>query len=257
MTQNPSNAVICLGHSKGVVSMWTPNLREPVVRMWAHKQPLTALAVDRSGTYMATSAMDRSMKIWDVRMLKCLLDYKIPHIASQIQISDRRMIAVSMDNEVQLYKDACTKPVDYPYMKHRVHRTIKDIHFVPYEDVMGIGHASGFSSILVPGCGEPNYDALEVNPFQNKKQRREAEVKALLDKIPAELITLNPRDLAEVSLDKLQQSIDEKNAKPYLKPSKIEFEPKNKSRGRSGTVKRFHIKRTVQEEQKWVRTKNF
>lgn len=117
---------------------------------------------------------------------------------------------------------------------------------------MGIGHASGFSSILVPGCGEPNYDALEANPFQNKKQRREAEVKALLEKIPAELITLNPRDLAEVNLDKLKESLEEKEAKLYLKPEKVEFEPKNKSRGRTGTVKRFHIKRTVQEEKKWV-----
>ena len=114
-----------------------------------------------------------------------------------------------------------------------------------------------YSSILVPGCGEPNYDALESNPFQNKKQRREAEVKALLDKIPAELISLNPRDLAEVSIEKLQDSIDQKNAKPYLKPTKIEFEPKNKTKGRSGTVKRFHIKRTVQEEQKWVRSTFF
>ena len=54
MTQNPSNAVLCLGHSKGVVSMWTPNVKEPVARMWAHKQPLTSIAIDRSGTYNLT-----------------------------------------------------------------------------------------------------------------------------------------------------------------------------------------------------------
>ena len=119
---------------------------------------------------------------------------------------------------------------------------------------MGIGHGSGFSSILVPGCGEPNFDALEVNPYQNKKQRREAEVKALLEKIPAELITLNPRDLAEVNLDKLNESVETRKAKLHLKPERIEFEPKNKTRGRSGTVKKFHVKRTVQEEAKWVRT---
>ena len=117
--------------------------------MWAHKQPLTSLAVDRSGTYMATSAMDRSMKIWDMRMLKCLLDYKLPQTPSQIQFSDRRVLAVSMNNEVQLYKDACTKAVDYPYLKHCVWKSIKDIHFVPYEDIMGIGHASGFSRYCI------------------------------------------------------------------------------------------------------------
>ena len=102
------------------------------------------------------------------------------------------------------------------------------------------------------GCGEPNYDSLEVNPYQNKKQRREAEVKALLEKIPAELISINSRDLAEVNVEKLHQTLEERKAKKYLKPAKIEFEPKNKMKGRSGTVKRFHIKRTVQEEQKWV-----
>ena len=64
--------------------------------------------------------MDRSMKIWDIRMLKCLLDYQLPHVPSQIQFSDRKLIGVSMENEVQIYKDACTKAVDYPYLKHKV-----------------------------------------------------------------------------------------------------------------------------------------
>ena len=82
--------------------------------------------------------------------------------------------------------------VEYPYMRHKVHRKVTDLKFVPFEDVVGVGHADGFSSLLVPGCGEANFDSLEANPYQSKRQRREAEVKSLLEKIPADLITLNP-----------------------------------------------------------------
>ena len=55
MAQNPANAVICLGHSKGVVTMWTPTVKdEAVMKILAHRQPLTSLAGVVTDTILLT-----------------------------------------------------------------------------------------------------------------------------------------------------------------------------------------------------------
>ncbi len=72
MCLNPWNAVLCLGHNKGTVTMWTPNCKDPVAKMLTHRQAVRAVTVDETGNYLATAAVDRSLKIWDVRQFRCL-----------------------------------------------------------------------------------------------------------------------------------------------------------------------------------------
>lgn len=70
------------------------------------------------------------------------------------------------------------------YLTHPVpHRPVTSLRFCPFQDILTIGHSSGLSSILVPGSGEPNFDSSEDDPFENKKARREREVKGLLEKV--------------------------------------------------------------------------
>ena len=74
---------------------------------------------------------------------------------------------------------------------------ISDLKFVPYEDFIGVGLENGilsiknvflminlgFSSLVIPGSGEANFDTFEVNVFETKNQKREHLVKSLLEKV--------------------------------------------------------------------------
>ena len=70
-----------------------------------------------------------------------------------------------------------------PYMKHKAPGIVRTVKFMPFEDVMAIGHDQGYSQIVVPGTGEANFDAFEANPFATTKQRQEALVHGLLEKL--------------------------------------------------------------------------
>lgn len=54
-----------------------------------------------------------------------------------------------------------------------------------------MGHARGFTSLIVPGAGEGSFDSLEADPFESKKARREREVVSLLDKLQPDQIHLD------------------------------------------------------------------
>ncbi|XP_042213108.1 WD repeat-containing protein 46-like [Homarus americanus] len=248
MCQNPYNAVLCCGHPNGTVSMWTPNSKEPVTSILCHPHPIRALDVDPTGRYMVTAGADKVMKIWDVRRLgECLQSFKINSGASTVKFSQKGLLAAAMGNVVEVYRDVTTGVTREAYMCHKSGSVITDLQFCPYEDILGISTYRGYSSLIIPGAGEPNYDALEANPYMSVSGRREAEVKALLAKVPSKLITLDPLSIGQVDTPRLQEKLDAKNALLHIRKPTIDFTPRYRMKGKSGSAQTFKRKQKVKE----------
>ena len=118
-----------------------------------------------------------------------------------VSVSQTGLLAVGYGTRVEVWRDALVQKQERPYLVHRcTGNRIDSLRFCPYEDVLGIGHAAGLCHMLVPGAGEANYDSFVADPFQTRKGRRESEVAQMLDKLPPDLIALNPEDVKNVSL---------------------------------------------------------
>uniref|UniRef100_UPI00398E9302 WD repeat-containing protein 46 n=1 Tax=Pristiophorus japonicus TaxID=55135 RepID=UPI00398E9302 len=258
MAQNPYNAIIHLGHSQGTVTLWSPKVKEPLVKMLCHRGGVRAIAVDKTGMYMATSGLDRKLNIYDIRSYRPLHSYFISAGASHLAFSQRNLLAAGCGNTVHVYKDIHHASVRTPYLSHSVRQGVHGLQFCPYEDVLGVGHAQGFTSMLVPGAGEANFDALECNPYQSKKQRQEWEVKALLEKIQPELITLDPTKLGQIDSITMDQKHTERVQRLGFDPAaKEKFEPKHKTKGRSSArnVEKRKKKVAFDEQRELIRQK--
>ncbi|KAM4562595.1 WD repeat-containing protein 46 [Odontesthes bonariensis] len=236
MCQNPYNAIIHLGHPNGTVTLWSPNQKEALVKMLCHQGGVRSVSVDKTGTYMVTSGMDKKLKVYDIRAFKPLKSYFLPAGASCLSLSQRGLLSAATGDIVQVYRDVWSTAVTKPYMAHRVRGTVWDLRFCPFEDVLGVGHGEGFTSMLVPGAGEPNFDGLDANPYRSAKQRQEWEVKALLDKIQPELISLDPTELGQVDNAAFEQRHQDRVQALGFDPlAKEKFVPKFKKKGRSST----------------------
>lgn len=109
-----------------------------------------------------------------------------------MDISSTGTLALGFGPNVQVWKDAFrVKPKDV-YMREVLQgKSVRNVRFCPYEDVLGVSHSQGFSSLVIPGSGEANFDSREANPYENKKAQRERVVHSLLEKLQPDMITLD------------------------------------------------------------------
>ncbi|KAF9218470.1 BING4CT-domain-containing protein [Gyrodon lividus] len=233
MTQNRHNAVIHLGHQNGVVSLWTPNLPHPAVQLLAHLGPVVGLSVDPStgGRYMASSGADGTVKVWDCRNWKgAVREWSTRGGGAEVEWSAKGALAVASGGSVNVYAKSsiqapfAQKAAPPLYLTHPIpHRPLTSVRFCPFQDILMIGHNAGLSSILAPGSGEPNFDSTEADPFEDKRTRREREVKGLLDKIQPDMIALDADFVGSLAPPtKLTTAVNDKHDVPFARLPRLE-----------------------------------
>lgn len=177
---------------------------------------------------------------------------------STLSISDRNLLAVGWGTQVSIFKpeiftqnpESSTKaPLPFYMNWGGEGNTISRVKWCPFEDILGITHDKGFSSIIVPGAGEPNFDALEpgLNPFETSRQRRETEIHSLLEKLQPEMISLDPNFIGNLDLTSHEQRMKERDLDKNESQEKKEKLQKlvKKGRGRNSALRR-HLRKSGQ-----------
>lgn len=251
MQVNPFNGVVALGHSSGTVTMWKPASSAPLVKMLCHHGPLSALAFHSNGHLMATAGKDKKIKLWDLRKFEVL--QTLHGHANTLDFSQKGLLACGTGSFIQVLGDLSGSQNYSRYMTHSMVKgyQIAKLMFRPYEDVLGIGHSMGWSSILIPGSGEPNFDTWVANPFETSKQRREKEVRSLLDKLPPETIMLDPSKIGTVKPTKKEKLTKDMGAEmeAAVEAAK-DIKMKKKTKGRSKPSKMVKKKKEAIEKVK-------
>lgn len=149
---SPTSGVLLAGHGNGTVTLWSPNMGTPLASLLSHRGAVRSLAVDVTGRYLVTGGQDCQVRVWDVRTFRPLHAYFSAQPASALDVSQRGMLAVGYGPHVQVWAGALGEKAKSPYLNHLVAGggcAVAAARFCPYDDVLGVGHAAGFASLLV------------------------------------------------------------------------------------------------------------
>lgn len=104
---------------------------------------------------MATSGLDHQLKLFDLRgTFQPLSTRTLPQGAGHLAFSQRGLLAAGMGDVVNIWAGqgkASPPSLEQPYLTHRLSGHVHGLQFCPYEDVLGVGHSGGITSMLVPG----------------------------------------------------------------------------------------------------------
>jgi U3 small nucleolar RNA-associated protein 7 len=144
-----------------------------------------------------------------------------------------------------------------PYMKHKEASQIRSLKFIPFEDCLGLATETGYSSIVIPGSGESNFDAFEANPFETSKQRKEGLVKNLLEKLHPDSISLRVATIGKVDDASAEVKAKEKREEEERALAELAKKEKKRVKKMRGKMKDGHVQEIkIQQMHEATREKN-
>jgi U3 small nucleolar RNA-associated protein 7 len=267
---NFASGVLNMAHSNGVVSQWSPVQSTPLARMFTHPGGVRHVACTTDGLYLVTTGGDSAIRTWDVRTYKQVDAWLLPASASSLAISQRGLVAAGFGSTVHVWSGVSASGSDKreasrhvlrgaasgahferpsprnPYMVQQYpKRPITGLDFCPFEDILGVSHVDGMASMVVPGAGEPSFETSAPNPYSTSKQRREAEIGSLLDKLRPETIALDVNFIGGVDPDpaarlvEMRSRIEQERAKQADKTLR-----RRRAKGRGKISKQLRRKQT-------------
>lgn len=209
LAANPTNGVVASTDLRGVVKFWSPSVVDPLIQLKGHQGAIEDLCFHNNGRFFLTLGGDHKLKVWDIRTLRTLETYAVTYTFHTMDISSTGLVALGGGTNIQLWKDlfsssSTPKPTS-PYLKFGLGygNVAERVRFCPYEDVLGVGHSQGFTSLLVPGSGEANPDFYAANPHETERHRKERVVSTLLDKLPPDMISMDVQ-IPGVNVERLE-----------------------------------------------------
>lgn len=196
-----TNGIVYLTGPSGTVSLWSPRSPEYLSKILCHQSKVSHCKISDNGNILYTAARNE-IKRWDIRsMFKPIDEISLSSPVREMALSQTDKLAVTQRGSVVIY-DKNMKPEITHYTGRD---SANSLTYRPYEDILTLGTHTGIESIIIPGAGLSIYRRNE-NPYVSKREKKESEVRRILEKIPGDMISIENEIGTEVT-DKFTEEI--------------------------------------------------